>query len=203
MRSMPATNFVFPVRYVSEGVAVQTTSRELSALGIAVRSLQPPHVGARVSMALYLPNTPVPEVAIARVARDGANEFWADFLVVDPQARMRIASMLQDHSAKGQQRAFERYEVKLKLHIKTADDGFDMEGVNLSRSGIFARTQTALEVGLSVECALTLPGEATAIVSAGIVAHRQSGGVGIQFVDASDGFRERIDKYMNALARKS
>src|SRR2546422_1365644 len=31
---MPSTNFVFPVRYVSEGVAVQTTSRELSALGI-------------------------------------------------------------------------------------------------------------------------------------------------------------------------
>ena len=36
---MPSTNFVFPVRYVSEGVAVQTTSRELSPLGIAVRSL--------------------------------------------------------------------------------------------------------------------------------------------------------------------
>ena len=49
---MPSASFVFPVRYVSEGVAVQTTSRELSALGIAVRSLAPPHVGSRVSMAL-------------------------------------------------------------------------------------------------------------------------------------------------------
>src|SRR5256885_16264934 len=66
---MPSASFVFPVRYVSEGVAVQTTSRELSALGIAVRSLAPPQGGARVSMALYLPNTAVPEVAIARVAR--------------------------------------------------------------------------------------------------------------------------------------
>ncbi|MGZ6143135.1 MAG: hypothetical protein ACXWLM_07340, partial [Myxococcales bacterium] len=84
------------MRYVSEGVAVQTTSRELSPLGIAVRSLAPPHVGARVSMALYLPNASVPEVAIARVARSqtgspGESGFWADFIVVDPQARMRIS----------------------------------------------------------------------------------------------------------------
>ena len=72
---MPSANFVFPVRYVSEGVAVQSTSRELSPLGIAVRSLAPPQVGARVSMALYLPNTSVPEVAIGRVANaHGASE---------------------------------------------------------------------------------------------------------------------------------
>src|SRR3954471_9419022 len=91
---MPSTSFVFPVRYVSEGVAVQTTSRELSPLGIAVRSLAPPQVGARVSMALYLPNTSVPEVAIGRVARAKAGTpgdagFWADFIVVDPQTRPR------------------------------------------------------------------------------------------------------------------
>src|SRR2546422_8644785 len=95
---MPPTNFVFPVRYVSEGVAVQTTSRELSALGIAVRSLAPPQVGARVSMALYLPNTAVPEVAIARVARAKAGApreagVWADFIVGHPQARMRISHL--------------------------------------------------------------------------------------------------------------
>src|SRR5437764_15492827 len=98
---MPTASFVFPVRYVSEGVAVQTTSRELSPLGIAVRSLAPPHVGARVSMALYLPNASVPEVAIARVSRSqtgapGESGFWADFIVVDPQARMRISHLLSD-----------------------------------------------------------------------------------------------------------
>src|SRR5260221_4598559 len=96
---MPSASFVFPVRYVSEGVAVQTTSRELSAFGISVRSLAPPQVGARVSMALYLPNAGIPEVAIGRVAqaRSGAPQesgFWADFVVVDPQARMRISNLL-------------------------------------------------------------------------------------------------------------
>src|SRR5437763_1062295 len=69
---MPSTNFVFPVRYVSEGVAVQTTSRELSPLGIAVRSLAPPQVGARVSMALYLPNIAVPDGQRHRVAGKAA-----------------------------------------------------------------------------------------------------------------------------------
>ncbi len=90
---MPSASFVFPVRYVSEGVAVQTTSRELSPLGIAVRSLSPPQVGARVSMALYLPNAALPEVAIGRVsvARAGApleSGFWADFIVVCRPAAM-------------------------------------------------------------------------------------------------------------------
>src|SRR3954464_8142402 len=114
---MPAASFVFPVRYVSEGVAVQTTSRELSALGIAVRSLAPPQVGARVSMALYLPNTAIPEVAIGRVstARSGTPSeagFWADFMVVDPNARMRISSLLTTPEAEAaNHRSFHRYPV--------------------------------------------------------------------------------------------
>src|SRR5947208_15077012 len=111
---MPSASFVFPVRYVSEGVAVQTTSRSLSPLGIAVLSLAPPHVGARVSLALYLPNAAVPEVAIGRVARSKAGAtseagFWADFLVVDPQARLRISTLLNDHTVGGQHRAFPRF----------------------------------------------------------------------------------------------
>src|SRR2546427_12310359 len=94
---MSAT-LVFPVRYVSEGVAIQTTSRELSALGIAVRSLAPPQVGARVSMALYLPNTAVPEVAIARVARAKAGApreagVWAGLLLGAPPAPLPHARL--------------------------------------------------------------------------------------------------------------
>src|SRR5438445_12968668 len=98
---MPSSSFVFPVRYVSEGVAVQTTSRELSALGIAVRSLAPPQVGARVWMPLYLPNRAVPEVAIGRVERakaraPGEAGVGAGLLAVQPQARMRLLHPLSD-----------------------------------------------------------------------------------------------------------
>src|SRR3954454_13266627 len=125
---MPSASFVFPVRYVSEGVAVQTTSRELSALGIAVRSLAPPHVGSRVSMALYLPNASVPEVAIGRVARaksgGGDAGFWADFIVVDPHARMRISHLLsvRDQEDGANKRGFPRHAVKLGVRFRTARD---------------------------------------------------------------------------------
>src|SRR5919199_5479414 len=138
---MPSASFVFPVRYVSEGVAVQTTPRELSALGIAVRSLAPPQVGSRVSMALYLPNTSVPEVAIGRVAtaRSGApaeSGFWADFIVVDPQARMRISNLLSDHDLRDRQhRAFDRHNVKLSVRFRTSSEFVKEHVTNLSRGG--------------------------------------------------------------------
>ncbi|HEX4386652.1 MAG TPA: PilZ domain-containing protein [Myxococcales bacterium] len=199
---MSASNFVFPVRYVSEGISVQSTSRELSALGIAVRSLAPPHVGARVTLALYLPNAGAPEVVIARVARSkaavvGEAGFWADFLVVDPQARLRIARLLSDHSAQGgQQRAFPRIAARFPLKVRKAEAVISNEAVNVSRSGVFVRTQTPPAVNTPVEVEFQLP--EGAVTTKGIVVHKQESGVGIQFVDATDEFRERVDRYTQA-----
>ena len=210
---MPTASYVFPVRYVSEGVAVQTTSRELSPLGIAVRSLAPPHVGARVSMALYLPNASIPEVAIARVSRaqtgaPGESGFWADFIVVDPQARMRISHLLAEHDQHDKQkRAYERYPVKLSVRFRTATEFVQEHAVNLSRGGIFIRSDDPPPVDTAVEVELLLPDGGAPVSSAGIVVHRQMpavakvAGVGVQFVDASDAFRERIDRYMDSLLK--
>ncbi|MCA1829012.1 MAG: TIGR02266 family protein [Myxococcales bacterium] len=211
---MPTASFVFPVRYVSEGVAVQTTSRELSPLGISVRSLAPPHVGARVSMALYLPNAAVPEVAIARVARSrsgspGESGFWADFIVVDPQARMRISHLLSEQDqAEGQHRAYERVPVKLQVRFRTSTEFVQEHAINLSRGGIFIRTDDPPPVDTAVEVELQLPDAGPVVSSAGIVVHRQMPGgvkppgVGVQFVDASDTFRERMDEYMDSLLKE-
>jgi uncharacterized protein (TIGR02266 family) len=204
--SMPSASYVFPVRYVSEGVSVQTTSTELSAAGIAVRSLAPPQVGARVSLALYLPNALIPEVAIGRVLRStsGANAdagFWADFLVLDPQARMRIAMLLADHDHGGQNRAFPRFPVDLELEVRKGSDLVGDRAVNLSRSGVFVRSDAPPEVSSAVEVTLRLPDGTQSVTSAGVVMHRREaeggrrGGMGIQFVDASDEFRERVDRY--------
>lgn len=211
---MPSASYVFPVRYVSEGVAVQTTSRELSPLGIAVRSLSPPQVGARVSMALYLPNTGVPEVAIGRVsaARAGApadSGFWADFIVVDPQARMRISSLLSEHDLRSKQhRACERIPVKLAVRFRTANEFVLEHAVNLSRGGVFIRSEDPPPLDTVVEVELQLPDSGVPVSSAAIVVHRQvpggtkTPGVGVQFVDASDAFRERIDHYMDSLLKE-
>src|SRR4051812_4862727 len=209
---MPLSSYVFPVRYVSEGISVQTTSRELSAMGIAVRSLAPPHVGARVSLALYLPNTPIPEVAIGRVARSksgaiGESGFWADFLVVDPQARMRISSLLSDHTQGGQHRAFARFPVQFGLQVRKGGMFISEEAVNLSRSGVFVRTEKPPAVSSAVEVELQLPDGAPSITTGGVVVHRQEpaedklAGIGIQFVDASDEFRERVDRYTTTLLK--
>ena len=211
---MSTASFVFPVRYVSEGVAVQTTSRELSPLGIAVRSLAPPHVGARVSMALYLPNAAVPEVAIARVARSRSGTpadsgFWADFIVVDPQARMRISHLLAEQDERqGQHRAYERAPVKLGVKFRTESEFVQEHALNLSRGGIFIRTDDPPPVDSAVEVEIHLPDNSPPISSSGIVVHRQlpggakAAGCGVQFVDASDYFRERIDEYMDSLLKQ-
>jgi uncharacterized protein (TIGR02266 family) len=210
---MPSTSFVFPVRYVSEGVAVQTTSRELSALGIAVRALAPPQVGARVSMALYLPNNSVPEVAIGRVARAKAGTpgdagFWADFIVVDPQARMRISHLLSDRDqADGNHRGFPRHQVTLAVRFRTARDFVLEHASNISRGGIFIQTDDPPPMDAQVQVELQLPDDPAPVSTNGIVVHRQLAvggkvaGVGVQFVDATDGFRERIDRYMDSLVK--
>ena len=211
---MPSASYVFPVRYVSEGVAVQTTSRELSPLGIAVRALAPPQVGARVSMALYLPNLEVPEVAIGRVsaARSGSPAdagFWADFIVVDPQARMRISNLLSDHDLRTEQhRACERIPVKLAVRFRTSHDFVQEHATNISRGGIFIRTDHPPPLETVVEVELQLPDTGMPVTSAAIVVNRQLpggsklAGVGVQFVDASDVFRERIDRYLDSLPRQ-
>jgi type IV pilus assembly protein PilZ len=210
---MPSTNFVFPVRYVSEGVAVQTTSRELSALGIAVRSLAPPQVGARVSMALYLPNTAVPEVAIGRVARAKAGApadagFWADFIVVDPQARMRISHLLSDRDQNdANQRGFPRHAVTLAVRFRSARDFVLEHASNISRGGIFIQTDDPPPLDAAVQVELNLPDDPSPVTTNGIVVHRQLAvggkmpGVGVQFVDSGDDFRERIDRYMDSLLK--
>jgi len=210
---MPSTSFVFPVRYVSEGVAVQTTSRELSALGIAVRSLAPPQVGARVSMALYLPNIAVPEVAIGRVARAKAGApgdagFWADFIVVDPQARMRISHLLSDRDQKdGNHRGFPRHAVTLAVRFRSARDFVLEHASNISRGGIFIQTDDPPPLETVVQVEVNLPDNPAPVTTNGIVVHRQLAvggkmpGVGVQFVDSGDDFRERIDRYMDSLLK--
>src|SRR5207248_1177825 len=52
----PPPRFVIPVRYVSEGAVVQTTSTSLSKDLIHVRSVRPPRTGLVIGLQLYFPN---------------------------------------------------------------------------------------------------------------------------------------------------
>lgn len=210
---MPEPSCVFPVRYVAEGMAVQTTSCEVSALGIAVRSLSPPHVGARVSMALYLPDGEVPEVAVGRVSRMRACSpadagFWADFIVVDAHTRIRISNLLAGRQKpQGQHRAFPRRPVQVSVRVRSARGLTTERAINLSRGGMFIRTEDPPPVSAALEVELHLPDGRPPVSSRGVVVHRQAPapgkipGAGVQFADASDAFRDRVDRYMDALIK--
>ena len=209
---MSSRSFVFPVRYVSEGLAVQSTSRQLSPVGIDVRSLSPPRVGSRVSMALYLPLTSVPEVAIGRVSRAVSGVpaeagFWADFIVVDPQARLRISNLLseRDQSETANHRGFPRHAVTLAVRFRTTREFVLEHASNISRGGIFIRTDDPPPLDTAVQVEVQLPDDPVPVTTNGVVVHRQlavggkTPGAGVQFVDSSDAFRERIDRYMDSL----
>jgi len=165
-------------------------------------------------MALYLPNTSVPEVAIGRVARAKAGApgdagFWADFIVVDPQARMRISHLLSDRDQdEGNKRGFPRHAVTLAVRFKSARDFVLEHASNISRGGIFIQTDDPPPLEAVVQVELQLPDDPTPVTTNGIVVHRQlavgakAPGAGVQFVDASDAFRERIDRYMDSLVKE-
>ncbi len=215
---MEAAPMVFPVRYVSEGAAVQTTSRGLSGEGIAVRSLVPPRVGARVSLALYLPGNPKPEVAVGVVAASARDRpvpagFWVQFTAIDVAARERITALVADKSRRARERRdardFQRFHTQFTVRFRTAREFVREHAQNISRGGVFIQTRTPPQLDEVITVQLELPDGGAPATTSGLVMHRvtpeeaeQQGivpGIGVQFLDADDQFRERIDRYVEQL----
>jgi len=219
---MEAAPMVFPVRYVSEGAAIQTTSRGLSSQGIAVRSLIPPRVGSRVSMALYLPGNSKPEVAVGVVAASSHDRpvpagFWVEFTTIDSAARERIAALVVDKTRRARElrapRGFQRFHTHFTVRFRTAREFVREHTQNISRGGLFIQTRTPPQLDEVVTVQLELPDGGAPATTSGLVMHRvseteaeQQGivpGIGVQFLDADDQFRERIDRYLEQLGSAS
>jgi uncharacterized protein (TIGR02266 family) len=219
---MEAAPMVFPVRYVSEGAAIQTTSRGLSSEGIAIRSLIPPRIGARVSLALYLPGNPKPEVAVGIVsaatrARPVPAGFWVQFTAIDTAARERIAALVIDKARElrdaRSERGFQRFHTQFTVRFRTAREFVREHAENISRGGVFIQTRTPPQVDDVITVQLELPDGGPAATTSGLVMHRvtvaeaeQHGlvpGIGVQFLDADDHFRDRIDRYVEQLSAAS
>src|SRR5258708_13490064 len=84
----------FPVRFVAQGQTVQTTSRELDAMSVFVRCVEPPEVGERVVLRLYLPGIAAGDAIQAEVMESKADGFRARFTELLPEAREHIRSAL-------------------------------------------------------------------------------------------------------------
>ena len=219
---MEAARMVFPVRYVSEGAAIQTTSRGLSGEGVAVRSLVPPRLGARVSLALYLPGNPKPEVAVGVVAASARDRpvpagFWVQFTAIDTGARERISALVAEKARQARElrapRGFQRFHTQFTVRFRTAREFVREHTQNISRGGVFIQTPSPPQIDEVITVQLELPDGGEPASTSGLVMHRvtpeeaeQQGtvpGIGVQFLDADDRFRDRIDRYVGQLGSAS
>jgi uncharacterized protein (TIGR02266 family) len=208
--------YVIPVRFTVGDQVLQATTGALGIDCAYVRCLVPPRPGERIDLRLYLSDERPVEVTAkvrARTGRESAMGFWADF-VPEKMDRSRIARAvgLVDQPARPQdRRATPRYEARFAVRFGTVDEFRREYATNISAGGLFIRTEQPPEMDAVVDVTLELPG-GQPVQGKAVVVHRVTPeeaaqrkvdpGVGVQFVQGDDHFRERIDKFVATLSAK-
>jgi uncharacterized protein (TIGR02266 family) len=103
-------------------------------------------------------------------------------------------------------RALPRFPVQLKVRFETVEALEDQLAINLSSGGMFVRCAEPAPLGTEVRLVIELPGLVPPLICRAVVAHRvvqeqarttgQVAGVGVQFLDADDRFRDAVDRYI-------
>jgi uncharacterized protein (TIGR02266 family) len=218
MNSIP---MVFPVRFATPTTAVQTTTRELGRNRVFICCLQPPEVGALVNVKLYLPGVRdgVQTKAVVRELAEPGKEagFWADFIEIGAAEQAHIGEAIARRQraaeskpigaialqpAEDPRRAFPRVNARFEVRFATVQDFVLQYAANISAGGVFVQTDDPPLLETVVKVEMDLPGSGP-VQASGRVVHRVSKedaslrgtppGMGVQFVDASDEFREKID----------
>jgi uncharacterized protein (TIGR02266 family) len=220
---MDRVRIVFPVRFATRNVAVQTTTRELSNAGVFVRCLEPPPSGTLIAMKLYLPGSVegLDVEGVVREVSDSGDEagFWADFSAMPPYQRAQIAELLARRARASEakpigavalhpreddpRRAFPRHDAHFAVRFATVQDFVLEYAANISAGGVFVHTEDPPPLKTVVRVQMELPGGGGLVPARGVVVHRVTpeeakargtlSGMGVQFVDSDDKFRERID----------
>lgn len=206
----------FPVRFVAEGQTVQTTSRELDEEGVFVRCVEPPDVGERVVLRLYLPGIAAGDAIQADVESKTDEGFFARFTELQPEARQHIRAALSGRAqaieppaamprAGDNRRYLPRYLDRFRVELTAGQHRAQRESLNLSGTGLFIETEAPPEVDQIVQVILELPdGKPPAEVQAIVLRRVLPGpgatpGAGVQFIAADDEFRARLDAYLERL----
>jgi uncharacterized protein (TIGR02266 family) len=224
---MDRVPIVFPIRFAFGTQAVQTTTRELSSTGVYVRCLTPPPAGESVRMKLYLPGTPL-DVELEGVVRERAEGreagFWAEFTGLRPAEQARIDDLLQQRArapsakpigavalqpAATDGRTFPRYNARFAVRFANVQDFVLQYAANISAGGVFVETSDPPAMDSVMRVSMELPGGGPPVEANAVVVHRVTpeqarqrstpAGVGVQFVDADDKFRERIDLAISSI----
>ena len=219
---MERAPFVFPIRFATRNAAVQTTTRELSSSGVYVRCLEPPALGTPVGMKLYLPGSAdgldLDGVVRERSRPEEEAGFWAEFSGIQPHQRAQIGEVLARRERASvakpigavnvqplddPRRAFPRHPARFAVRFATVQDFVLEYAANISAGGVFVQTDAPLPLKTVVRVEMELPGSAEMVPARGVVVHRVTpeeaaargaiAGMGVQFMDADDAFRERID----------
>ena len=206
---------------------MQTTIRRIGAEGLFVRSLVCPKEGAALQLTLSLPGVALPLQLAGKVGpRSDAKKdpgFWVEFTEVPEDARTFIDALLRGRGAPGVSRprpatppvrpaddgrAYSRVQARLRVGWTSSRDFLSAWSQNISRGGIFIATDNPPALREIVELSVELPDGKPPVKSHAEVVHcvtpeqaRRTGavaGAGLQFLDADDDFRERLDACIEA-----
>ncbi len=214
---------VIPVRLSIGPRVLQSTSRALDADGIFVRCIAPPLTGARVELRLYLPGGPPEDLRGVVVAEKLLRDVGCRVQFVAPteSQRSRLMQLFSPvmlpyaraptpHRSPGAQfelRALARVPVELRVQFESVDVLSEQLAVDLSAGGMFVRCELQPELDEEVRLLFELPGdEAPPLACKALIVRRvtehealASGmlpGVGVQFIEADDLFRARLDSWL-------
>jgi type IV pilus assembly protein PilZ len=193
---MDRAPLVFPIRFATDNIAVQTTTRELSVEGAFVRCLEPPAVGTVIGMKLYLPGRRdglSVQGIVREVAAAGEPGFWAHFhqIGMSEQAeisevlakRERAAAAMPIGNLGAQQpggvdeegrRAFPRVPARFAVRFGTVQDFVLEYAANISAGGVFVQSSDPLPLKTIVRVEMELPGGGPPVPARGVVVHRVS-----------------------------
>jgi len=209
----------FPVRFVAEGQTVQTTSRDLDEESVFVRCVEPPDVGERVALRLYLPGIDAGDAIHGEVTETNAEGFRAKFGELPEEAQKHVAAALAGYAqgtdapaAKphtGENRRYlPRFLDRFRVTLGVGQHKAQREALNLSASGLFIQSEVPPEIDQIVQVILELPDGKPPLEVQGIVLHRvlpgtaAQPGAGVQFIAADDTFRIRLDAYLTRLRNR-
>jgi uncharacterized protein (TIGR02266 family) len=228
---MTRLNLVFPIRFAYGNLAVQTTTRELSIDDVFIRCLEPPEPETALDLKLYLPGArqglQVRGEARERSRPEEEMGFRAVFVELDDEARKQIGEILERRERAAEsspasavstapeddpRRAFPRYSANFAVRFATVQDFVLEYAANISAGGVFVHTGEPPPLKTIVRVEMELPGAPGVVPARGVVVHRVSKeeaeqrgtlpGMGVQFVDANDDFRGRIDAAIDHILKK-
>jgi uncharacterized protein (TIGR02266 family) len=158
--------------------------------------------------------------------------YWAEFDAPPQSLRDRITALLERRArAAGSgppapiaavslerkplddpRRAFPRVEARFAVRFGNVQDFVLEYAANISAGGVFVHSENPPALHAVVTVAMELPDGGKPVEAKGLVVHRVTpeeakvrntpSGAGVQFVDASDEFRERIDRAIEFILKR-